>query len=214
MTRCTPAALVATVVLSLSAAGAHAASAPADRRGTVAVRTAPPSPLFERFEQSEGLFAIEHPANWRVYETADGVSFAPEGGVKEMGNGARALLYGLVVGQYDTGGAVDYAAASLVGEVLATHPYLRPRGGLTRPQETEDGTALTMALSGRSSVTGQEEWVTVYVRRLPDGRIVYAFAIVPGSEYDEAAGAFTQMVRSLSGTDDLIRHAVRTAAGR
>jgi len=206
MTRPLTATLIATLGL-LSAQAGTAAAAPAKK---VIVRAAPPSPILERFEQSEGLFAIQHPANWRAYETADGVSFAPEGGIKEMGNGPRALLYGLVVGQYDTGGAVDYAAASLIGEVLATHPYLRPRGGLARPQETEDGSALTMALSGRSSVTGEEEWVTVYVRRLRDGRIVYAFGIVPGSEYDEAEGTFAQMVRSLSSTDDLIRHAARS----
>jgi hypothetical protein len=201
--------LVVTLFLGLASAGAPNAQA-----GDRPVRAVPPSPILERYEQGEGLFAMQHPSNWRAYETADGVSFAPEGGIKEMGDGRRALLYGLVVGQYDTGGALDYAAASLVGEVLATHPYLSPRGGLVRPQETEDGSALTMALSGRSSVTGEEEWVTVYVRRLRDGRIVYAFGIVPGSEYDEAAGTFAQMVRSLSSTDDLIRHAARTVDSR
>jgi hypothetical protein len=213
MTRPLTATFIATLTLGLgtSAQAGSAAAAPAKK---VLVRASPPSPILERFEQSEGLFAIQHPANWRAYETADGVSFAPDGGVKEMGNGSRALLYGLVVGQYDTGGAVDYAAASLIGEVLATHPYLSPRGGLSRPQESEDGAALTMALSGRSAVTGEEEWVTVYVRRLRDGRIVYAFGIVPGSEYDEAAGTFAQMVRSLSSTDDLIRHAARSVAER
>jgi hypothetical protein len=211
MTRPLTAAVIATLALGLASSAQAAGKPPAQK---VLVRTAPPSALLERFEQSEGLFAIQHPANWRAYETADGVSFAPEGGIKEMPGGPRALLYGLVVGQYDTGGAVDFAAASLVGEVLATHPYLSPRGGLVRPQETEDGAALTMALSGRSSVTGEEEWVTVYVRRLRDGRIVYAFGIVPGSEYDEAAGTFAQMVRSLSSTDDLIRHAARSADGR
>src|SRR5687768_11922909 len=185
MKRPLTATFIATLTLGLLGASAQAGSAAEARAKKVLVRTAPPSALLERFQQGEGLFAIQHPANWRAYETADGVSFAPEGGIKDMGNGSRALLYGLVVGQYDTGGAVDYAAASLVGEVLATHPYLSPRGGLSRPQESEDG-ALTMALSGRSSVTGEEEWVTVYVRRLRDGRIVYAFGIVPGSEYDEA----------------------------
>jgi hypothetical protein len=209
MMRPLTATFIATLTLGLLGAGAQAA----DTRKAKVVRAAAPSPLLERFEQGEGLFTIQHPANWRAYETADGVSFAPEGGIKEMGNGSRALLYGLVVGQYDTGGAVDYAAASLIGEVLATHPYLTPRGGLTRPQESEDG-VLTMALSGRSSVTGEEEWVTVYVRRLRDGRIVYAFGIVPGSEYDEAAGTFGQMVRSLSSTDDLIRHAARSVDQR
>ncbi|MET0553272.1 MAG: hypothetical protein ABW221_09555 [Vicinamibacteria bacterium] len=214
MKRLMPATILATITVGLLGASAPSGSAADVRPHKVHVRAEPPSALVERFEQSDGLFAIQHPSNWRAYETADGVTFAPEGGVKELPGGARALLYGLVVGQYDTGGAVDYAAASLVGEVLATHPYLKPRGGLSRPQETEDGSALTMTLSGPSAVTGEEEWVSISVRRLHDGRIVYAFGIVPGPEYDEAAGAFAQMVRSLSSTDDLIRHAARTADGR
>ena len=74
-------------------------------------RAIPPSPLFERFER-EGLFSIEYPSNWRVYEAEDGASFAPEGGVKDVGNGRRALLYGLIVGQYEASGALEDAAAA------------------------------------------------------------------------------------------------------
>ena len=193
MTRLTPATLLATTLsfaLLSASVPARAQSGPDTRR--VLARAVPPSPVFERFEH-EGLFSIQYPSNWRVYEAEDGASFAPEGGVKDVGDGRRALLYGLIVGHYEASGALEDEAAGLVSQVLVTHPYLRPRGA-PRPQETEAG-ALTMALSGRSSVTGEEEWVTIYARRLPQGRIVYAFAIVPGPEYDEADGTFSQMVR-------------------
>ena len=204
MTRLTKATLLATTLLGLLSTSVTARAQ--DGRRVVA-RAIPPSPLFERFER-EGLFSIQYPSNWRVYEAEDGASFAPEGGVKDVGDGRRALLYGLIVGQYEASGALEDAAAGLVSQVLVTHPYLRPRGA-PRPQETEGG-ALTMTLSGRSSVTGEEEWVTIYARRLPHGGIVYAFGIVPGPEYDEAAGTFSQMVRTIGGTEELIRHAART----
>jgi hypothetical protein len=212
MTRLTPATLLATTTFLglLAAPAAVPAASPDGVVPKVLVRAAPPSPLFERFEQREGLFSLQRPANWRAYEAGDGVSFAPEGGIKDVGHGRRALLYGLILGQYDAPGSLEDAALSLVSQVLVTHPYLRPRGGASRPQETEGGSGLSMALSGRSSVTGEEEWVTVYARRLPSGRIVYAFGIVPGPEYDEAAGTFAQMVGTLAGSDDLIRRAARS----
>lgn len=215
MTRLQPATLLATTIffgLLSASAPARAQGGPEARR--VLVHAVPPSPFFERFEQREGLFSIQHPANWRAYETEEGVSFAPEGGVKDVGDGRRALLYGLIVGQYDARGTLEDAATSLVSQVLVTHPYLRSRGGASRPQETDAGTALSMALSGRSAVTGEEEWVTIYARRLPDGRIVYAFGIVPGPDYDEAEGTFAHMVRTLDGSQELMRHAARSLPDR
>jgi hypothetical protein len=216
MTRLTPATLLATTTLMglLSASAPVRAGDGPDRAvRKVMVRAVPPSPFFERFEQRDGLFSIQYPANWRAYEGAggDGVSFAPEGGLKDLGGGRRALLYGLIVGQYDAHGALEDAATTLVSEVLVTHPYLRVRDGAARPQELAAASALSMTLSGRSSVTGEEEWVTVFARRMPDGRVVYAFGIVPGPEYDEAADTFAQMVRTLAGSDDLIRRAARSA---
>lgn len=211
MTRLTPATLLATTFFGLLSASVpvQAGSGPDRDARRVLVHAAPPSPFFERFLQREGLFALQYPANWRAYESEDGVSFAPEGGVKDVGGGRRALLYGLIVGQYDASGTLDDAATSLVSQVLVTHPYLRPRGGATRPQEAGDG-SLSMTLSGRSVLTGEEEWVTVHTRRMQDGRIVYAFAIVPGPEYDQAADTFSHMVRTVSVPDELIRHAARS----
>ena len=203
MNRSTATLLATTTLLGLLGASVPA---PAARGGACpcARRRRPPSSAVQR----EGLFTVQYPSNWRVDQAEDGASFAP-GGVKDLGGGRRALLYGLIVGQYEASGALEDAAAGLVSQVLVTHPDLRPRDGASRPQEVEGG-ALTMALSGRSSLTGEEEWVTIYVRRLPQGRIVYAFGIVPGPEYDEAAGTFAQMVRLSAGAGELIRHAARS----
>lgn len=212
MTRLTQAAFIATTFICLLNAPApvRAAAGPDRANGTVAVHAPAPSPFFERFVQSDGTLAVQYPANWRAYEDEDGVSFAPEGGIADLGGGRRALLYGLIVGQYDASGSVEEAAAGLVGQVLATHPYLRPRGGASRPQDAGDGT-LAMTMSGRSALTGEEEWVTVTTRRLQDGRIVYAFAIVPGPQYDQSAETFAQMVRTVATPDERVRSAARVS---
>src|SRR6185503_15063908 len=70
--------------------------------GTVDVRVAQPSSQFQRFDQRDGFYSIEHPDNWRAYAAEPGyaVSIAPEGGVVDTGNGQQAMLYGVIVNHY------------------------------------------------------------------------------------------------------------------
>jgi beta-barrel assembly-enhancing protease len=66
------------------------------------VRVDQPSSRFQRFEQRNGLFTIEHPDNWRAYASGSGyaVSMAPEGGVVDTDDGQQAMLYGVIVNHY------------------------------------------------------------------------------------------------------------------
>ena len=66
------------------------------------VRVDQPSSRFQRFEQANGFFTIEHPDNWRTYASNSGfaVSMAPDGGVVDTGNGQQAMLYGVIVNHY------------------------------------------------------------------------------------------------------------------
>jgi hypothetical protein len=57
-------------------------------------------------------------------------------------------------------------------------------------------------LSGRSPVTGQDENVTVVTRGLPDGHVLYALCIVPGSGSQAMTRTFARMLRSLNVNDD------------
>ena len=70
--------------------------------GQFDVRVDQPSSRFQRFEQPNGFFTIDHPDNWRAYASDSGfaASFAPDGGVVDTGNGQQAMLYGVIVNHY------------------------------------------------------------------------------------------------------------------
>jgi Zn-dependent protease with chaperone function len=62
-----------------------------------------PASQFRAFEQRRRFFTIDYPANWRVYEPAngDGVTLAPDGGFVDNGGEERDLTYGVIVNHYD-----------------------------------------------------------------------------------------------------------------
>jgi hypothetical protein len=59
-----------------------------------------------------------------------------------------------------------------------------------------------VVLSGRSQVTRQEERVTAFTRELPDGHILYALFIAPGTNYAGLNETFNRMMSSLQVSDE------------
>jgi hypothetical protein len=205
------------------------------------VRVASPSSRFQRFEGRNGLFTIDHPDNWRAYAADSGyaVSMAPDGGVVDMGNGQQAMLYGVIVNHYapfegdtdrqqesqqrsyapfeDTDqwrGSLEDATDDLVRQIIRSNPYLRAQEGQARREQIDGASSFSVALSGRSPVTGQEERVTVVTRGLSDGHVIYALCIGPGDGYDSVARTFTQMLRTLSVDGDAIHRKALTSSRR
>lgn len=209
------------------------------RSGPYDVRVDPPSTRFERFAQKNGHFTIEHPDNWQAYaaDSGYGVSMAPDGGVVDMGNGQQAMLYGVIVNHYapfegdterqeesrqrsyapfeDTDewrGSLEDATDDLVRQVIRSNSYLRAQDGQARREQIDGAPSFSVALSGRSPVTGQEERVTVVTRGLSDGHVIYALGIAPGQGYDGMARTFTQMLRTLTVNDDATHGSTRTSS--
>ena len=207
--------------------------------GQYEVRVDPPSARFQRFAQRNGHFTIEHPDNWRSYaaDSGYGVSMAPDGGVVDIGNGQQAMLYGVIVNHYapfegdterqresrqrsyapyeDTDewrGSLEDATDDLVRQVIRSNSYLRAQDGQARREQVDGAPSFSVALSGRSPVTGQEERVTVVTRGLSDGHVIYALGIAPGKGYDEMTRAFTQMLRTLNVNDDATHVGTRTSS--
>jgi beta-barrel assembly-enhancing protease len=207
--------------------------------GQVDVRVDQPSSRFQKFEQRDGFFTIEHPDNWRAYASDSGyaVSIAPDGGVVDAGNGQQAMLYGVIVNHYaafqgdterqsasrersyapyeDTGrwqGSLADATDDLVRQIILSNSYLRAQEGQARREQIDGAPSFSVALSGRSPVTGQEEKVTVVTRGLPDGHVLYALCIVPGSGYDSMAGTFAHMLRTLNVNDDAAHRGTQTSS--
>ena len=207
--------------------------------GQYQVRVNQPSSRFQRFEQSDGLFTIEHPDNWRAYASGSGyaVSMAPDGGVIDTGNGQQAMLYGVIVNHYapfegeterqqesrqrsyapfeDTSqgrGSLEDATDDLVRQIIRSNSYLQAQDSQARREQIDGAPSISVALSGRSPVTGQDESVTVVTRSLADGDVIYALCIVPGRGQDSMTRTFTQMLRTLSVNDDVLHRRTETSS--
>ena len=207
--------------------------------GQYEVRVDRPSSRFQRFEQSNGYFTIEHPDNWRAYAPDFGfaVSMAPDGGVVDTGNGQQAMLYGVIVNRYApfegytdrqqeslqrsyapfedtdwTRGSLEDATDDLVRQIVRSNPYLGARDGQARREQIDGASSFSVALSGRSPVTGQEEKVTVVTRGLSDGQVLYALCIAPGSGYDGVAQTFARMLRTLNVNESAMNRGTQTSS--
>ncbi len=205
--------------------------------GQFEVRVAEPSSRFQRFQQPNGLFTIDHPDNWRAYAADSGyaVSMAPDGGVVDTGNGQQAMLYGVIVNHYapfegetdrqrasrelhyapfeDTDrwlGSLSDATDDLVRQLIRSNSYLTAENGSARQEQIDGASSFSVVLSGRSPVTGQEERVTVVTRGLSDGDVIYALCIVPGKGYDSMAQTFAHMLRTLKVSDGAVHRPTET----
>jgi hypothetical protein len=189
-----------------------------------------PSSRFARFEQRNGFFSIEHPDNWRAYASDGfGVSIVPAGGVVDTGNGQQAIPYGVIVNHYAPfEGETDRQRASrdrqrdsledatddLVRQVVRTNSHLRAENRSSRREQIDGASALSVVLSGRSPVTGEEERVTVFTRGLSDDHVIYALFIVPGRDYDSLERTFSHMVRTLNVNDEAYHRSARSTPRR
>ncbi|HJQ99894.1 MAG TPA: M48 family metallopeptidase [Candidatus Polarisedimenticolaceae bacterium] len=189
-----------------------------------------PADTFRAFTSDQGLYRIEYPSNWRVYDTGGlGVTIAPEGGYVAAGGPTDDLVYGVVVNHYapfggdsedlgrfnfqsspgmgGTASRTNLATATndLVSQIMRTNRSLRVVDDSQRSDVIDGAKALSLVLSGTSQVTGQEERVTVFTRELPDDHVIYALFIAPGRDYAALRPTFNHMISSLR-VDDNARH--------
>jgi hypothetical protein len=158
---------------------------PGSRIGYLSIEA--PSATFLTLEHRHHAFRIEHPANWSAQESADGrsVTIAPEGGLLDMGGRERDLIYGLSVHAGALPGRADEATTALLGRLVRARPMLKPVPG--HP----------LVLAGPSTVTGEEERVTVVARQLPSQQLLLAALIAPSEDYGELEATFDRMIGSL-----------------
>jgi len=193
-------------------------------RSVAGIDIARPSSEFRVFEQRARFYQIGYPDNWSIYEANQGygVTFAPKGGFVDTGGEERDLIYGVIVNHYDPfdedasdrfgyssdsgriEGRTSLARATndLVGQILRTNPNLQMMQDSERRDRIDGEPSLSVVLSGRSSVTRQEERVTLFTRELPDGHIIYALFIAPGQDYDGLNKTFNRMISSLRVSDE------------
>jgi len=206
--------------------------------GQVAVNVDAPSSRLIQFAQANGFFTIDYPDNWQAYPSGFAVSMAPEGGVVSTSDGRQVMLYGVIVNHYTPfntaearrnqslqrsyapfedrnaeRGTLEDATDDLITTILQSNSYLRAQDAAARREVIDGAPGFSVLLSGRSPVTGQEERVTIYTRGLPDGHVIYALAVVPGSGYSSLDQMFTRMTRTLVVDDEAVHRSSRGTRG-
>jgi len=88
--------------------GATAAASPSQAPTSSGSRVAelnvePSSSTFRSFQQRNGLFQVNYPENWLIYQPANGygVTLAPPGGFVDSGGEENDLVYGVIINHYD-----------------------------------------------------------------------------------------------------------------
>lgn len=138
------------------------------------------------------IFSVSYPNNWQILEGQDSVTFSPNGAYGDSG-----ITHGVMIGLADTRNrSLKEASDSYIRGLLQGNSYLRQQSNYgTGYIDNRD--ALSMVLSGRSTLTGQQETVTVYTTMLNGGELFYFVTVVKDSDSSGFSRAFDRMLRSV-----------------
>ncbi|HEX6160049.1 MAG TPA: M48 family metalloprotease, partial [Thermoanaerobaculia bacterium] len=184
-------------------------------------RVEAPSNRFRTYTARSGVFRIQYPENWRVYEGgATAVTIAPQGGVGEVG-GRTEVVYGVMVDHYDPFGnsgrnylrngtsgrstTLQAATNDLLAQIQQGSPHLRMVRNSAQQIDLDGRTGIAASLSGRNPNTGVTERVTVVTRQLPDEHLIYMLFVTPEQDAKNYSRVLSQMVQSIQ-VDETRRH--------
>jgi hypothetical protein len=175
-------------------------------RGAQTVRVDPPSGQMRTHTNRAGVYQLQYPANWRVYESGStGVTIAPEGGAFER-NGRAVIVYGAIVNHYEPfrndvrsrqTSTVEAATEDLIQQISRSSGHLRLVRGSARRFRLAGGTALGATLTGTSPETGLQERVTVVTRPLADQHLLYMLFVTPERDARAYTPVLNAMVESM-----------------
>ena len=141
---------------------------------------------------SNSAMSVDIPDNWQDFNASTQIWFAPEGAY-----GNEGITHGAMVGAARSNGAnLNDASRAYVGELLQANTYLRQTGASQRAT-VAGRTGYATQLSGRSSVTGRNEVVTIYTAQLRSGDLFFVATVAPSDEAFRYNSAFRSMVSSI-----------------
>ena len=150
-----------------------------------------------RTYQPGDFLRISVPANWRQIGSGNTVTYAPEGGYVQTGDGHSAFTHGLEVGvTQGNGGSLQQSTEQLLQSFARTNPDLRRQEGYSRT--TIGGRqGLTTTLSNVSEVTGASEAVNLSTVQLQDGSVLFMIGVAPQDEARVYLNTFGRVRQSL-----------------
>jgi beta-barrel assembly-enhancing protease len=142
--------------------------------------------------ETNNLFRVSVPSNWRQVGSGQSAIYAPEGAY-----GSQGITHGVMFGVSQTRSRdLQNATREVVEGLMQQNNYLRQSGGYQRAS-LGGGAALATSLVGRSNITGRNEQVTIVVTQLSSGQVLYMAAVAPQNEYGTYRGTFDNILRSI-----------------
>lgn len=167
--------------------------------GRTVGRVTPPSAQFRTHRASDFL-RVAVPDNWEPIGGDGGVTYAPDGGYIEAGNGQTAFTHGVQFGVSQGSGDLARDTQQLIQSFARSNPDLRAAGSARR-ERVGGRQGITTVLSNMSEVTGQREHVTVSTTQLRDGNVLFMIGVAPQPEAGTYEPAFRRVRQSLQITD-------------
>jgi len=142
--------------------------------------------------ETNNLFRVSVPSNWRQVGSGESATYAPEGAY-----GSQGITHGVIFGVSQTRSRdLQSATREVLEGLLQQNNYLRQSGGYQRAN-LGGRTALATSLFGRSNITGRNEQVTIVVTQLSGGETFYMAAVAPQNEYGTYRTTFDNIMRSI-----------------
>lgn len=160
----------------------------------------PPAPSANYADYQASAYAMKYPDNWEKYGEKDTVSFAPQGGVMEGGDGQGGLAYGVIVDvtkmQGDPGEAkaLEKATQELIGTLQKDNPKMKVvrQPGRVR---LNGQPGLSTYLSNESPAGGEEtDWLITVIR--PEGLVSFV-CVAPQKDYEKYDKTFSAILDSV-----------------
>jgi beta-barrel assembly-enhancing protease len=141
---------------------------------------------------SNSAMSINVPSNWQEFNTSGQVWFAPDGAY-----GSEGITHGAMVGAARANSNnLGESTRQYINELLQANTYLRQTGALQRAN-VAGRTGYAAVLSGRSSVTGRIEVVTVYTAQLRSGDLFFVATVSPQEQSYRYNRVFRNLVSSI-----------------
>lgn len=186
------------------------------------VQVDPPSSAMRTYTSKSGVYRLNIPSNWRVYEDSSiGVTVAPEGGIGDVG-GKTEVVYGAIISHYNpfgnvsssrslrgSGGSVydgnvslQQATNDLLAQIRQGSPHLRLASNSAQQFNLDGRNALAATLRGTNPNTRIDERVTLVTRQLDDGHLIYMLFVTPERDASRYNPVLQSMVNSMQVDDD------------
>ena len=155
---------------------------------------------FELRRYSGSGYRFSYPRGWKLYQAGDGVAVtvAPDNGLVELENGARAMARGMMAGYFTSrAGDLSRATDEIIEDLRASNAGLEPLRGRRRAVQFANRQGESTLLEGASPVEQQREVVWLLTTK-GDKEFFYAIFVSPENEFNRLKPSYEKVLKSIA----------------